>query len=83
MLIPLLSDPSIDKKLLLSTLRCSGLEGEQLVLDLIRSKQLNENATAIALSTLSWRVPDKSVLRIKTMEYTLDHCFLPGRLYQY
>jgi hypothetical protein len=34
-LLVLLNDPSIDKKLLLSTLRCSGLEGKQLIVDLV------------------------------------------------
>lgn len=37
----LIHDPAIDKKLLLATLRCSGLSGEKTVLEIINSKQHN------------------------------------------
>ena len=36
----LLHDPSLDKKLLLSTLRSAGSHGEQTLLDIINSRQL-------------------------------------------
>jgi hypothetical protein len=38
---------------------------------------------ALALSVLSWRVPSRPALRIKAIEFTIENCFLPGRLYQY
>jgi hypothetical protein len=70
-LVLLINDGSIDKKLLIGTVRCGGVAGEEMLLNLINSKKLNENTNAIALSVLSWRIPTKSVLRIKSIEYTL------------
>ena len=77
-----LHDAAIDKSLLMATIRCSGVEGERLLLDILRSKQLSEHAALLGLSMLSWRVPSSHVLRIKVIDYTLENCFLP-RLYQY
>ena len=79
----LINDPTIDKTLLLATLRTSGLPGEQLLLDIINSKQHSESTTTLALSLLSYPIPTTPALRIKAIEYTLEHSFLPGRLYQY
>ena len=66
-LTSLLHDPSLDKKLLLATIRSATPKGEQILLDIIKSKQLTEHSLALALSTLSWRVPTLPVLRIKTI----------------
>lgn len=63
----LLQDPIIDKKLLLATIRAAGTPGEQTLVNLINSRQLNEHAVCLALGTLSWRVPAHHVLRIKTI----------------
>ena len=70
-LTTLLHDPSLDKKLLLSTIRSSGHQGEQTIIDIIKSKQLTEHSLALALSTLSWRIPSQPPLRIKCIEYTV------------
>ena len=82
-LIDLLSDPTIDKKILLATIRSLGLDGEKVLLEVINSRVYSENIVSLALSVLSWRVPSKIAMRVKAIEFTIENCFLPGRLYQY
>lgn len=79
----LLCDPVIDKRILMATFRSMGAAGEQLLLEVISSRRYSESIVALALSVLSWRVPARPVLRMKAIEFTIDNCFLPGRLYQY
>jgi hypothetical protein len=54
-----------------------------MLLEVVTSKLYSEAMVALALSVLSWRVPARIALRIKAIEFTIDNCFLPGRLYQY
>ena len=79
----LIQDPSVDKKLLFAAIRSGGLKGEQLLLDVLESKMYSEAINSLILSVLSWRVPSHPALRIKVIEYTLENCLVPGRLYQY
>lgn len=66
-LTSLLHDNTIDKKLLLATIRSAGITGEKTLLDIINSRQLSETALSLALSMLSWRVPSRPVLRVKAI----------------
>jgi len=66
-LTSLLHDNTIDKKLLLATIRSAGITGEKTLLDIINSRQLSETALSLALSMLSWRVPSRPVLRAKAI----------------
>jgi hypothetical protein len=79
----LLTDPSIDKRILMATLRSLGAAGEKILLEVVTSRHYSESIVALALSVLSWRVPTHPALRIKAIEFTIENCFLPGRLYQY
>lgn len=79
----LLQDPGVDKKLLLATIRAAGPKGEELLLSLLSSKVFSEALSALALGVLSWRPTNRPVLRLKAIEYTMENCFLPGRLFTY
>lgn len=80
------SAPSLDKRFIISTLRCCGQLGEQCLLDILREKSslLSEGLVCYILAALAWRVdPRQTNLRIRSIEYSLESCFLPGNLYQY
>ena len=79
----LIEDPAVDKKLLFATIRSTGLQGEKILIDIVSSRQYNEHIVCLALGVMSWKIPSAPALRIKAIEYTLENCFLPGKLYQY